>query len=80
MKQQLTQDEAYRDGRRSQDEIIASKPDVGVEQWLAQGAALKHELHAATLEVERVRGRLDAIGTHIANVMSRASSDDPPGR
>lgn len=61
----MRQDEAYRDGRRSQAEIIASKPDVGAEQWIARGAALRHEMHEATCELERLRGRLDAIGMHI---------------
>lgn len=61
----MRQDEAYQDGRRSQDEIIASKPDVSVEQWIARGSALRHEMHEAQLEVERLRGRLDALGLHI---------------
>jgi hypothetical protein len=61
----MRQDEAYQDGRRSQAEIIASKPDVSVEQWIARGSALRHEMHAAQLEVERIRGRMDEIGLHI---------------
>jgi hypothetical protein len=60
--------DAYEDGRRSQAEIIASKPDVSVEQWIARGFALRHEMHEAVREVERIRGRLDAIGLHIGRV------------
>jgi hypothetical protein len=61
----VRQEDAYREGRRSQAEIIASKPDVGVEQWIARGSALRHEMHEAQLEVERIRGRMDEIGLHI---------------
>jgi hypothetical protein len=57
--------DAYDEGKRSQNEIIASKPDVGDEQWIARGRALRAEMQAALAEVERIRGRMDAIGRHL---------------
>jgi hypothetical protein len=78
-------DEAYRDGRRKQDEIIASNPDVSVNQWMAKAGALRTSFAALDAERERIRGRLDAIGRHIGrmrapNVTSSASGEDPPER
>ena len=57
--------DAYDEGKRSQNEIIASKPDVSAEQWIARGRALRAEMQAALCEVERIRGRMDAIGRHL---------------
>jgi hypothetical protein len=64
----MRQDEAYQDGRRKQEEIIASNPDVSANQWLARGGALRTSMAALDIERERLRGRLDAIGLHIGRV------------
>jgi len=73
-------EDAYRDGRRKQDEIIASNPDVSVNQWLARAGALRTSLAALDAERERIRGRMDSIGLYLANVRSSASGEDPRER
>lgn len=64
----MRQEDAYREGRRSQDEIIASNPDVSANQWLAKGGALRTNMAALDIERERLRGRLDAIGLHLGRM------------
>jgi hypothetical protein len=58
--------EAYQEGKVQQALIFACKPDFTREQWIAAGEALRVQVDAQLVEVERLRGRLDAIGLHIA--------------
>jgi hypothetical protein len=60
------QQAAYDAGKAQQAAIFAAKPDFTREQWLAAGDALRRDMDAKLVEVERLRGRLDAIGLQIA--------------
>lgn len=64
----MQQHRAFDEGRRSQAEIIASNPDVSAEQWTARGGALRSDMLVLVAEAERIRGRMDAIGRHLARV------------